>query len=92
MATAKARKSVVNAPIQQPVDAVQICDLILSWRDLEIHIRNQFGLLQNKPLLENSGKKFDPDWAVAMIIETLWKRCRRSEQPVTVAVTDKPSR
>lgn len=52
-------------------------DLIVGCRDLEVHIRNQFGLLQNKPLLENSGKKFDPDGAVAAIIEALWRRLQK---------------
>jgi len=52
-------------------------DLIVGCRDLERHIRNQFGPLQNKPLLENSGKRFDPDGAVAVIIETLWRRLQK---------------
>ena len=51
-------------------------DLIVGCRDLEVHIRNQLGL-QNKPLLENSGKKFDPNGAVAAIIEALWRKLQK---------------
>lgn len=52
-------------------------DLILGCHDLRIHIKNQFGILQNKPLLENCGKKLDPDGAVAVIIEALWRRLQK---------------
>ena len=52
-------------------------DLILGCHDLRIHIRNQFGILQNKPLLEDSGKRFAPDGAVAVIIEALWERLKK---------------
>lgn len=52
-------------------------DLILGCHDLRIHIKNQFGILQKKPLLEDSGKKLDPDGAVAVIIETLWRRLQK---------------
>lgn len=52
-------------------------DLILGCHDLRIHIKSQFGVLQNKPLLEDSGRKFDPDGAVYVIIEALWQRLKR---------------
>ena len=52
-------------------------ELILGCHDLRIHIKNQFGILQNKPLLEDSGKRLDPDGAVARIIEALWKRLQK---------------
>jgi hypothetical protein len=52
-------------------------DLVDGCHDLRIHIRNQFGLLQNKPLLEDTGKKLDPDGAVMVIIETLWRRLQK---------------
>lgn len=52
-------------------------DLFDCCHDLGIHIRNQFGLLRNKALLEDSGKTFDPPGAAAVIIETLWRRLQQ---------------
>jgi len=46
-------------------------------RDLEVRIRNQFGLLRNKPRLENGGKRFDPPGVAVVIIEALWRRLLR---------------
>ena len=52
-------------------------DLIEGSHDLRIHIRSQFGIPQNRPLLEDTGKKLDPDGAVAVIVETLWRRLQK---------------
>ena len=49
------------------------------WKLHEVHIRNQFGLLRNIPLLENSGRRFDPLGAAAVIIETLWRRLQEEK-------------
>ncbi|MFA5189331.1 MAG: DUF6794 domain-containing protein [Verrucomicrobiia bacterium] len=45
-------------------------DLSDGCHDLKVHIGNQFGLLQNKPLLEDSGKRLDANGTV-MVIEAL---------------------
>ncbi|MFZ2639805.1 MAG: DUF6794 domain-containing protein [Verrucomicrobiia bacterium] len=46
-------------------------ELIDGCHDLRIHIGNQFGIPQNKPLREDSGKRLDTNGAV-MVIEALW--------------------
>lgn len=55
-------------------------DLFDCCHDLGIYIRNQFGLLQNKPLLEDSGKRFDPGGAAMVIIKVLWERLQVNDR------------
>ena len=52
-------------------------DLIEGSHDLRIHIRNQFGIPQNRPLLEDTGKKLDPEGAIMVIVEALWRRLQK---------------
>ncbi|MBI5818545.1 MAG: hypothetical protein HZA88_06115 [Verrucomicrobia bacterium] len=42
-------------------------ELIDGCHDPRIHIGSQFGMLQNKPLLENNGKRLDTNGTVVVI-------------------------